>query len=193
MKSWMILVIPFMAVMLFIAADILGTFKKVTNNYTEQIAGVSTGKNMIATLKTSEGDITIELSSETPKTSQNFVDLVKKGFYNGVIFHRVIKGFMIQGGDPTGTGTGGTGNTFTDEPFTGEYIRGTVAMANRGPNTNDSQFFIMHKDTPLPKNYVIFGHVTVGLDIVDKIAEAPTGSNDRPTNPVKIISATISE
>ncbi|MDO8515588.1 MAG: peptidylprolyl isomerase [bacterium] len=146
---------------------------------------------MTATLKTSEGDIIIELSTETPKTSQNFFDLVKKGFYNDVIFHRVIKGFMIQGGDPTGTGTGGPGYKFDDESFTGEYTRGTVAMANSGPNTNGSQFFIMHKDYPLPPNYTIFGHVTAGLDVVDKIAEAPTGPNDRPINPVKITSEEI--
>lgn len=189
----MILVLPFIAVILFIAADILGTFNKMTNSYTEQIAGVSVEKRMTVLLKTSEGNITIELSNGTPKTSQNFSDLAKKGFYNNVIFHRVIKGFMIQGGDPTGTGTGGPGYQFADEPFTGDYTRGTVAMANAGPNTNGSQFFIMHKDTPLPKNYVIFGKVTAGMDVVDKIAEAPTGPNDRPLNPVKIISAQIPE
>jgi cyclophilin family peptidyl-prolyl cis-trans isomerase len=100
---------------------------------------------------------------------------------------------MIQGGDPTGTGMGGPGYKFDDEPFTGKYLRGTVAMANSGPNTNGSQFFIMHKDYPLPPNYTIFGHVTSGLDVVDKIAEAETGSNDRPINPVKIISTEIVE
>jgi cyclophilin family peptidyl-prolyl cis-trans isomerase len=131
------------------------------------------------------------LSPKTPITSKNFFDLVNKKYYDGVIFHRVISGFMIQGGDPTGTGAGGPGYKFDDEQFEGEYTRGTVAMANAGPNTNGSQFFIMHKDYRLPKNYVIFGKVTSGMDVVDKIAEAPTGPNDRPNNPVKIISAAI--
>jgi len=142
-------------------------------------------------LKTTAGDIVIELSPKTPITSKNFFDLVNKKYYDGVIFHRVISGFMIQGGDPTGTGAGGPGYKFDDEQFEGEYTRGTVAMANAGPNTNGSQFFIMHKDYRLPKNYVIFGKVTSCMDVVDKIAEAPTGPNDRPNNPVKIISAAI--
>ncbi len=184
-------------VVLFIAADILGTFKKVTNNYTEQIAGASTEKKMIATLKTSEGDITIKLSSETPKTSQNFVDLVKKGSYNETVFHRVIKGFMIQGGD-----IGNQAYNIPDEPFTGEYVRGTVAMANTGmPNSGGTQFFIMHGDKPVAKNYTIFGHVISGMDVVDKIATAPTdktkmnalGEYSTPVNPVKIISAEVVE
>ena len=121
-----------------------------------------------------------------------------KSFYNNVVFHRVIKGFMIQGGDPTGTGTGGPGYQFADEPFTGEYTRGTVAMANSGPNTNGSQFFIMHADYPLPKNYVIFGQVAKGLDVVDKIAAAPvemssSGEQSKPVNPVKVNSVEIIE
>ena len=103
---------------------------------------------------------------------------------------------MIQGGDPTGTGRGGPGYTFNDEPFDGEYTRGTLAMANAGPNTNGSQFFIMHKDNPLPKNYVIFGKVTKGLDTVDAIAEAPTqpdGEGSTPVSPVKILSVQVTE
>jgi cyclophilin family peptidyl-prolyl cis-trans isomerase len=91
---------------------------------------------------------------------------------------------MIQGGDPKGNGTGGPGYTFADEPFQGEYTRGTVAMANAGPNTNGSQFFIMHKDYPLPKNYVIFGKVTKGIEVVDKIAEAPTQAGGEGSTPV---------
>lgn len=151
-------------------------------------------KTYEATLKTSTGDITIELYAKaTPITVNNFVSLARQGFYDGVIFHRVIKGFMIQGGDPNGSGTGGPGYKFDDEPFTGEYTRGTVAMANSGPNTNGSQFFIMHADTPLPKNYVIFGKVTDGMDTVDKIAEAPTKANDYPLNPVTINSVEIIE
>lgn len=149
-------------------------------------------KSYTAQIKTSAGDITIELNaSATPITVKNFVTLAEKKFYNNIIFHRVIRGFMIQGGDPTGTGTGGPGYQFADEPFTGEYTRGTVAMANSGPDTNGSQFFIMHADTPLEKLYVIFGKVTAGMDTVDKIATAPTGPGDRPINPVKILSVEI--
>ncbi|OGG07400.1 peptidylprolyl isomerase [Candidatus Gottesmanbacteria bacterium RIFCSPHIGHO2_01_FULL_42_12] len=148
---------------------------------------------MQVTLKTTEGDIVIELKNDTPKTSQNFFDLAQKSFYNNVVFHRVIKGFMIQGGDPTGTGTGDPGYQFADEPFTGEYTRGTVAMANSGPNTNGSQFFIMHADYPLPHDYVIFGKVISGMEVIDKIAEAETGPADRPLNPVKILSTIVSE
>ena len=152
------------------------------------------------TLQTTEGPIVIALNSDqTPKTVENFVTLANKGFYNNTIFHRVIKGFMIQGGDPKGDGTGGPGYTFADEPFTGEYTRGTVAMANAGPNTNGSQFFIMHADYPLPKNYVIFGHVIAGMDTVDKIANAPVTANpysgepSKPVNPVHILSTIVTQ
>lgn len=151
-------------------------------------------------VQTTEGSIVIELNTDqTPKTVENFKTLARKGFYNNTIFHRVIKGFMIQGGDPKGDGTGGPGYTFADEPFTGEYTRGTIAMANAGPNTNGSQFFIMHADYPLPKNYVIFGRVTSGMDTVDKIANAPvtpnrySGEPSTPVNPVKVLSVTVSE
>jgi cyclophilin family peptidyl-prolyl cis-trans isomerase len=154
-------------------------------------------KKYSASIKTSLGDIEIELyADKTPVTVNNFVALAKKNFYNNVIFHRTIKGFMIQGGDPTGTGSGGPGYKFADEKFDGEYTRGTIAMANAGPNTNGSQFFIMHKDNPLPKNYVIFGKVTKGLETVDAIAEAPTkpeGEGSSPVNPVKILSVAITE
>jgi cyclophilin family peptidyl-prolyl cis-trans isomerase len=150
-----------------------------------------------ANLLTSAGKISILLDTKnTPLTSANFVTLSKKGFYNGTIFHRVIKGFMIQGGDPNGDGTGGPGYKFADEPFTGSYTKGTVAMANSGPNTNGSQFFIMHKDNPLPPNYVIFGHVITGLEVVDKIATASVsagsmGEMSKPVDPVKITSVDI--
>jgi cyclophilin family peptidyl-prolyl cis-trans isomerase len=149
-------------------------------------------KSYVATLHTSEGDIEISLhGKETPKTVNNFVTLAKKNFYDNTIFHRVIKGFMIQGGDPKGDGTGGPGYKFDDEPFTGEYTRGTVAMANAGPNTNGSQFFIMHGDVDLPKNYVIFGSVTKGMDVVDKIATAEvttssSGEDSKPVSPVTV-------
>lgn len=153
-----------------------------------------------AVLKTTAGDITIQLNADkTPITVNNFVTLAKKNFYNDTIFHRVMKGFMIQGGDPKGNGTGDAGYKFDDEPFDGEYTRGTLAMANSGPNTNGSQFFIMHADNPLPKNYVIFGRVVTGMEVVDKIAEAPVkanpinSENSVPVSPVKIISVLITE
>jgi cyclophilin family peptidyl-prolyl cis-trans isomerase len=147
-----------------------------------------------ATIKTSAGTMTATLfAADAPKTVNNFVFLAREGFYDGVIFHRVIKGFMIQGGDPTGTGTGGPGYRFDDEPVSRKYERGTLAMANAGPNTNGSQFFIMHADYPLPPNYTIFGKLTAGEEVVDKIAGAPTGAQDRPNEPVSIESVEISE
>lgn len=155
-------------------------------------------KSYQAVLTTSLGDITIDLNAlKTPITVNNFVALARKNFYNNTIFHRVIKGFMIQGGDPKGDGTGGPGYQFDDEPFEGEYTRGTVAMANSGPNTNGSQFFIMHADYQLAKNYVIFGKVSSGMDVVDKIAEAPvqqnSGESSKPVSPVTVTSVTIIE
>jgi cyclophilin family peptidyl-prolyl cis-trans isomerase len=157
------------------------------------------GKEYYALLKTTEGEIKIKLhAKDTPITANNFVYLAKEGFYDGTIFHRVMKGFMIQGGDPKGDGTGGPGYRFNDEPFTGDYKRGVVAMANAGPNTNGSQFFIMHEDYPLHKNYVVFGEVVEGIETVDKIAEAPVepnafGENSKPINPVTVNSVTILE
>ena len=145
-------------------------------------------KKYSAVMTTSKGVITIELNADkTPITVNNFVTLAKKGFYNNTIFHRTLAGFMIQGGDPKGDGTGGPGYTFDDEEFEGEYTRGTIAMANSGSNTNGSQFFIMHKDYQLAKNYVIFGHVTKGLEVVDVIAEAPVKPNafGEPSSPVE--------
>lgn len=158
---------------------------------------IDTKKNYTATLKTSAGNITIELQAkETPITVNNFVFLSREKFYDQVIFHRTIPNFMIQGGDPTGTGMGDPGYKFDDEPFQGEYERGTVAMANAGPDTNGSQFFIMHGNVELPKNYVIFGKVSEGMDVVDKIATAPTkpgGEGSTPVNPVVIESVEITE
>ncbi len=160
---------------------------------------IDTDSTYTVTLNTSEGPIVIEMKTkEVPKTVNNFISLAQKGFYDNTVFHRVIKGFMIQGGDPKGDGTGGPGYKFDDEPFEGEYVRGTVAMANSGPNTNGSQFFIMHEDTPLPKNYVIFGFVKEGLDVVDKIAEAPvtmsaSGEESKPVKPVKVFETVIED
>jgi cyclophilin family peptidyl-prolyl cis-trans isomerase len=160
----------------------------------------STSSMNTITIETSKGNIVFETyTNDAPKTSENFITLANKGFYNGVIFHRVISGFMIQGGDPTGTGMGGPGYKFADElnPATESYkkgyVRGTVAMANSGPNTNGSQFFIMHKDTPLPNAYTIFGHVISGMDVVDAIAAVQVNDSDRPIQDVVIKKVTVAE
>jgi cyclophilin family peptidyl-prolyl cis-trans isomerase len=155
-----------------------------------------------ATIATDKGDIEVQLhGSDAPKAVQNFIDLARKGFYDDVIFHRVIPGFMIQGGDGEHgkksslnrgrVGTGGPGYKFDDEKVRGEYTRGTLAMANSGPNTNGSQFFIMHADYGLPKNYTIFGQVTRGMDVVDAIASAPRNAKDLPDEPVAIRSVVV--
>ena len=150
-----------------------------------------------ARIVTTAGTMDAELlASEAPRTVNNFVFLAREGFYEGVIFHRVIRGFMIQGGDPTGTGTGGPGYRFADEPVTRKYLRGTLAMANAGPNTNGSQFFIMHHDYDLPPNYVIFARVTSGMDVVDAIANVETtmgadGGMSRPVTPPVIRTITV--
>ncbi|HET7677269.1 MAG TPA: peptidylprolyl isomerase [Candidatus Limnocylindrales bacterium] len=155
---------------------------------------IDPAKSYRATIETSAGTMTAELwPGDTPKTVNNFVFLAREGFYDGVIFHRVISGFMIQGGDPTGTGRGGPGYRFDDEPVRKPYKRGTLAMANAGPNTNGSQFFIMHADYGLPPNYTIFGKLTSGEDVLDRIASAPTGAQDRPTAPVSITRISIEE
>ena len=156
--------------------------------------------NRIANIKTNKGTIRFELLEEdAPKTTENFIKLAESGYYDGVGFHRVIKGFMIQGGDPTGTGAGGKsiwGGRFNDEIdrnselYRGPYKQGTVAMANAGPNTNGSQFFIMHVDYPLPPSYTIFGRVTEGQDVVDAIASVQT-RNDKPVSPVTMEKVTI--
>src|SRR5438876_9259068 len=156
-------------------------------------------KKYTASLETNKGTIEVELlASEAPKTVNNFVFLAGEGFYDGVPFHRVIKGFMVQTGDPTGTGTGGPGYRFADEPVSSDYTPGTLAMANSGPNTNGSQFFIMHGNHTgrLPKNYNIFGKVVEGMNVVDKIASAPTtmgngGEPSQPVHPVVIRKITI--
>jgi cyclophilin family peptidyl-prolyl cis-trans isomerase len=156
---------------------------------------IDASKAYTATLDTSHGEIVIELDSErSPLTVNNFVFLANEGFYDGVVFHRVIENFMIQGGDPTGTGRGGPGYKFRDEiEGAGEYSRGTVAMANAGPNTNGSQFFIVHNDTGLPHSYTIFGKVTSGMEAVDSIAGSDTDGSDRPREDVTINKVTISE
>ncbi len=162
------------------------------NNSNQNTMEFDTTKQYTAVLHTDKGDIEIALNKgQTPNTVKNFVDLAQKKFYDGTIFHRVIKDFMIQGGDPEGNGTGGPGYRFDDESFAGEYTRGTVAMANAGPNTNGSQFFIMHADVPLPKNYTIFGHVVKGIEVVDAIANSqvsmsPSGEPSQPVVPTVV-------
>ena len=143
-----------------------------------------------AVLNTTAGAITVELlPGDAPNTVNNFVFLARQGFYDNVIFHRTIPGFMVQGGDPTGTGGGGPGYRFADETVQRPYSRGVMAMANAGPNTNGSQFFIMHADYALPPNYTIFGQAVAGLETIDAIATAPTqpgGEGSKPVNPVVI-------
>ncbi len=134
---------------------------------------INTNKKYHAVIKTNKGDINLELNpAEAPQTVNNFVTLARDGFYDGVTFHRVVPGFVIQGGDPTGTGRGGPGYRFNDEPVRRPYKAGTVAMANAGPNTNGSQFFICLEDQPgLPPNYTIFGDVTSGMNVVRSIRQ----------------------
>ncbi len=155
-------------------------------------------KSNMVTIDTNYGKIVIEMyESDAPNTVANFVSLATKKFYDGLTFHRVIKGFMIQGGDPNGNGTGGPGYSFPDElnpntdSYKAGYKKGVVAMANAGPNTNGSQFFIMTADYPLPNNYTIFGKVVSGQEVVDKIAVVQTGANDKPVSPVTMKTVTV--
>ena len=150
--------------------------------------------NRIAVIESNKGTIKIELlEQDAPKTTENFRLLAEQGYYDDVIFHRVIKNFMVQGGDPLGEGYGGEsawGGKFNDEIdktsplYQGVYGKGTVAMANSGPNTNGSQFFIMHIDYPLPPSYTKFGKVVEGQDVIDAIAEVETNPRDKPLEPV---------
>ena len=143
----------------------------------------------VATLHTNHGAIVVELfDDDAPKTVENFTKLARDGFYDGVIFHRVIPDFMIQGGDPTGTGSGGPGYTFEDEFNHHKVDRGALAMANAGPNTNGSQFFIVTVDAApwLDGKHTVFGQVTAGMDAVDAIEGLPTGARDRPVDAPQI-------
>jgi cyclophilin family peptidyl-prolyl cis-trans isomerase len=147
-----------------------------------------------ATMQTNHGTIEIELfPGEAPKTVENFTKLAGDGFYDGVIFHRVIQDFMIQGGDPTGTGSGGPGYQFEDEQNEHSVVRGSLAMANAGPNTNGSQFFIVTADACpwLDGKHTVFGRVTSGMDVVDTIANVDTGPGDRPRDEVRIEGITL--
>ena len=159
-----------------------------------------------AIIATELGTIEADLFTDgAPKAAGNFVKLAKQGYYDDVIFHRVIPGFVAQAGDGEHgkkaslnagrVGTGGPGYKFEDEPVKGDYVRGALAMANAGPNTNGSQFFICHQDLTgkLPKNYTLFGQVTKGMDVVDRIVNAPRNSRDLPDEPVAITGVTITE
>lgn len=150
--------------------------------------------SLVAKLDTTQGDITIELDpARAPLAVNNFVFLARDGYYDGVIFHRVVPGFVIQGGDPTGTGRGGPGYKFRDElEGEGKYSRGTVAMANAGPNTNGSQFFICLEDVGLPHAYTIFGQVTDGMEAVDSVAALPR-NGEKPSTDAVIRSVEIIE
>ncbi len=142
-----------------------------------------------ATMHTSEGPIALELFDEdAPQTVQNFKRLAGEGFYDGVIFHRIIRDFMIQGGDPTGTGTGGPGYTFEDEINDHKIVRGALAMANAGPNTNGSQFFIVTREEAswLDGKHTVFGRVVDGMDVVDRIEGTETDANDKPASDITI-------
>jgi cyclophilin family peptidyl-prolyl cis-trans isomerase len=149
-----------------------------------------------ATLQTNQGTIELELyPNEAPKTVENFVKLSRDGFYDGVVFHRVIPDFMIQGGDPTGTGSGGPGYQFEDEFNDHRVARGALAMANAGPNTNGSQFFIVTADACpwLDGKHTVFGKVTSGMEVVDAISQLPTDARDRPRDDVTIDSVSVAE
>ena len=156
-------------------------------------------KTYRARVDTNKGIFVINLfASEAPQTVNNFVCLAKAGYYDGVVFHRIVPGFVIQGGDPTGTGSGGPGYKFADEPVNRAYSRGIVAMANAGPNTNGSQFFVCLDNLGLPPNYTVFGEVVEGMEVVDAIASVPTrtgasGENSTPTEEVLMNSVTIEE
>jgi len=148
-----------------------------------------------ATLQTNHGTIELELFDEdAPKTVDNFKKLASDGFYDGVVFHRVIEDFMIQGGDPTGTGSGGPGYQFDDEQNDHSVVRGSLAMANAGPNTNGSQFFIVTADACpwLDGKHTVFGRVTGGMDVVDEISKVDTGPGDRPRDEVRIEAVALS-
>ena len=179
-----------------------GEGQDMAGTYTEQPGmRIDPAKSYRGTLETNKGTIQVEFfPGDAPITVNNFVCLAEDGYFDETPFHRIVKGFVIQGGDPTGTGSGGPGYQFADEPIARDYERGTLAMANAGPNTNGSQFFIVLEDLrgKLPKNYTIFGQVTEGLDVVDAIANTPTrtgrsGENSSPTEPITLEKVTISE
>lgn len=191
------------AVLYFVINSKEKSFEKVENvQLAKPIDSMQTASSTmnLVTLITNFGEIQFEMyDNDAPKTANNFITLAKNGFYTNLTFHRTIPGFMIQGGDPVGNGTGGPGYKFEDElnpnteSYKNGYKKGVVAMANAGPNTNGSQFFIMLEDTPLPHNYTIFGKVVEGQEVVDKIGSTLTDANDRPKTPVIIKSVSVTQ
>jgi len=199
MKKNTIVAVAIFAVMV-IAASAYFIFNQNGNSEGEtlnRVNGNSEGEtlNRVAVIETNLGTMEIELfNDKAPRTVSNFVDLIEKGFYDGVIFHRIISGFMIQGGDPTGTGRGGPGYTIDDEfhPDLKHDSKGILSMANAGPNTGGSQFFITLAPTPhLDNRHAVFGKLISGEDVLDKIGAVETGPNDKPINEVKMIKVTI--
>ncbi|MDA9862876.1 peptidylprolyl isomerase [Acidimicrobiia bacterium] len=205
----------FLIISLFISACSSNEVEEITETTIQDNKGESTmsdekvyssmpemsidqSKSYTALIQTSMGDLSVEFFSDTaPITVNNFISLSNDGYYDNIIFHRVISGFMIQGGDPSGTGHGEYGKfpgyTFEDELNNQQpYEKGILAMANAGPNTNGSQFFIMHVDYPLPYQYTIFGKVTDGLDVIDLIASVQTAEGDKPVEDVVILGVTVS-
>ena len=173
----------------------------MTNQYSSPPEmALDQSKTYSAAIHTKYGVMNLELfSSDAPATVNNFVFLARDGFYDNGVFHRIMKGFMIQGGCPKGDGTGGPGYKFNDEPVTRKYVKGTLAMANAGPNTNGSQFFIVHgDDAGLPPNYTIFGKLTGGEEVLESLANAEVsrgggGENSRPTEKLEIQTIEITE
>ena len=199
MKKNTIVAVAIFAVVV-IAASAYFIFNQNGNSEEEtlnRVNGNSEGEtlNRVAVIETNLGTMEIELfNDKAPRTVSNFVDLIEKGFYDGVIFHRIISGFMIQGGDPTGTGRGGPGYTIDDEfhPDLKHDSKGILSMANAGPNTGGSQFFITLAPTPhLDNRHAVFGKLISGEEILDKIGAVETGPNDKPINEVKMIKVTI--
>ena len=188
-------------VVVIIIGFLIITNPKTDNQITMEQIATSTpadSTSQTVTITTNLGEIKFKTyEADAPKTVANFIKLAEQGFYDGVIFHRVIDGFMIQGGDPTGTGTGGPGYQFDDElnpaapSYQAGYRLGTVAMANAGPNTNGSQFFVMVADYPLPHDYTIFGQVIEGQEVANQIAKVATDANDKPLSPVVIQLVTV--
>ena len=204
--SYALGVTPIRSLLLLFVVSVLLTGCRSSGGNPKVPAGAKSSGGLHATIETDKGPIEIEFfPADAPKAVENFRLLAEHGYYENVIFHRIVKGFMIQGGDPSGDGTGGEsawGEPFADEInpqsalYQGGYRRGLVAMANRGPDTNASQFFIMHADYDLPPSYVIFARVTKGMDVVDAIAQTPTtlgddGGMSKPVTPPVIKKVTV--